>query len=430
MPVIFVFETILYYICIIIISNKILDGILQKQSILLSFSIYIPIVIMWKNMSQSLQCCVIYMILIFQIIFLCVTSKKIKFISLVYSIVFLFCFNAVLISLFIAVFSIPNKFQLIVEVAMHILMSVFCFVLCYTKISYKIKNIILWTPKIVKFIILILCILGMISMAFMININENLVGDSIASLALKTVATLIVFVLITFPIIILNATTNTYLKRLTHDYEEQIKVQAEHYSALAKANFELRRFRHDFKNISLGVKELIAEGKQTEALNILESAKENVYSTTDSMLRFDTGNGIVDALLSDKQRTSALSNIKIQFQGAVPPEGISATELCIIFGNTVDNAVEACEKIDAGTEKIIDIKCKCVSGFMFLNITNPVNEPVIIKNNTVQTTKSDKSLHGFGLYSLEKTVNSHDGKIELLCNNNEFSVNISMLINN
>lgn len=67
---------------------------------------------------------------------------------------------------------------------------------------------------------------------------------------------------------------------------------------------------------------------------------------------------------------------------------------------------------------------------MFLNITNPVNEPVIIKNNTVQTTKSDKSLHGFGLYSLEKTVNSHDGKIELLCNNNEFSLNISMLINN
>lgn len=430
MPILFVFETFLYYICIIIISNKILDGILQKLSIILSFFIYIPIVIMWKNMSSVLQCCVIFMIFIFQIVFLCVTSKKIKFISLVYSIVFLFCFSAVFVFLIMAVFSIPDKLQLIVEIAVHILISVFCFVLCYTKISYKIKNIIFWTPKNVKCIILMLCIFGMLSMALITNINEYLVGDSIASLALKTVATLIVFVLITFPIIILNATTNTYLKKLTHDYEEQIKAQAEHYSALAKANFELRRFRHDFKNISLGVKELIAEGKQTEALNILESAKENVYSTTDSMLRFDTGNGIVDALLSDKQRTSALSNIIIQFEGSVPPEGISATELCVIFGNTVDNAVEACEKIGTETEKIIYIKCKCVSGFMFLNITNPVNEPVIIKSNTIQTTKSDKSLHGFGLYSLDKIVNSHDGKIELLCNNNEFSVNISMSINN
>ena len=286
------------------------------------------------------------------------------------------------------------------------------------------------TPNNIKFLIMALMICCMIIMTMIFDIQE-VFNNNIQLLFLYRIiaVSLLIIFLVVFTLII-NSITNTYLKKITQSYEEQIKIQAEHYAALSKANFELRRFRHDFKNISLGVKELIAEGKQTEALNILESAKENVYSTTDSMLRFDTGNGIVDALLSDKQRTSALSNIKIQFQGAVPPEGISATELCIIFGNTVDNAVEACEKIDAGTEKIIDIKCKCVSGFMFLNITNPVNEPVIIKNNTVQTTKSDKSLHGFGLYSLEKTVNRHDGKIELLCNNNEFSVNISMLINN
>lgn len=428
MPILFVFETFLYYICIIIISNKILDGILQKLSIILSFLIYIPIVIMWKNMSVVFQCCVIFMIFIFQIVFLYVTSKKIKFISLVYSIVFLFCFSAVFDFLIMAAFSIPDKLQLIVEIAIHILISVFCFVLCYTKISYKIKNIVFWTPKNVKCIILMLCIFCMLSMALITNINDYLVDDSVASFALKTIATLIIFVLITFPLMILNATTNTYLKKLTNDYEKQIKAQAEHYSVLAKADFELRRFRHDFKNISLGITTLINENKQIEALSILNNMKEEFIGTTDSILDFDTGNGIVDALLSDKQRIAAQSSTVIQFEGSVPPEGISPTELCVIFGNTLDNAIEACEKINIKVEKIIDIKCKCLSGFMFLNITNPVKNPVIIKNNTLQTTKSDKSLHGFGLYSLNEIVNKHDGKIELSCNNKEFIVNISMLI--
>ena len=428
MPLLFVFETFLYYICIIIISNKILDGILQKLSITLSFFIYIPIAIMWKNMSAVLQCCVIFMIFIFQIVFLWVTSKKIKFISLVYSIVFLFCFSAIFDFLIMAVFSIPEKLQLIVEIAIHILIGVICFILCYTKISYKIKNIIFWTPKKVKCIILMLCIFGMLSMALIININDYLVGDSVASFALKTFATLIVFVLITFPIMILNATTNTYLKKLTNDYEKQIKVQAEHYSALAKANFELRRFQHDFKNIKVGVSKLIAEGRLSEAISMLDSTNKDIYNTTNSLLCFDTGNGIVDALLAEKQRNAALSNIKIKFEGAVPSSSISATELCVLFGNTIDNAIEACEKIDIKNEKIINITCKCNSNFIFLDITNPVSKPIVIKNNTLATTKADKILHGFGLYSLDQIVRKHDGELNLSCDNYEFKVNINMFV--
>ena len=196
----------------------------------------------------------------------------------------------------------------------------------------------------IKGIVLSIVIIGALLTALILDMKSQ--TQSVILYFTRLFMILILLVCTTFPIMILNATTNTYLKKLTHDYEEQIKAQAEHYSALAKANFELRRFQHDFKNIKVGVSKLIAEERLTEAINMLDSTHEDIYNTTHSLLCFDTGNGIVDALLADKQCNAALSNIKIKFEGAVPSSSISATELCVLFGNTIDNAIEACEKID------------------------------------------------------------------------------------
>lgn len=428
MPFLLVLETLIYYICLIIISVKIFDGVLHKLSITLSFLIYIPILIIWRNMSEQLQCCVIFTIFIFEVVFLWLTSKNVKLRSLMFSMLFLFCFNTIFNYLIVAIVPISNNLQLIVEAVTHILMCVLCLIFCYTKASYKIKNIISWTPKNIKRIILVLGILGMLSIALMTNIQNYLDNDLIANLALKIIVVLIVLMVTTFPIMILNSTTNTYLKKLTHDYEEQIKAQAEHYSALAKANFELRRFRHDLNNIQIGVKELVSKGEYEKALDMLDYSDNQAYLIKDSNTKFDTGNGIVDALLADKQKKAASSNTVIVFEGAVPTDNITATELCVLFGNTVDNAIEACQKLNAEINKTINICCNCNSGFMFLNISNPIDEPIIIKNNTLMTTKTDKTLHGFGLYSLDKIIKTHDGELNLSCENNNFNVDINLCI--
>lgn len=138
------------------------------------------------------------------------------------------------------------------------------------------------------------------------------------------------------------------------------------------------------------------------------------------------GNGIVDALLVDKQQKSAAANTVIKFEGSVPSNGIDATELCVIFGNTLDNAIEACQKINSKETKTIDVRCESGNGFMFIRISNPTNRDVTIINNTVETTKDNKQLHGFGIYSLNQTVKKHDGDLKLVCKNKKFIVDISM----
>ena len=346
-----------------------------------------------------------------------------------YICVFINLLNAVISYTLTSVFDYTKHGLKILEVAINLVFLVLFALLCYSpKIKISMITILSSTSRTVKFIILLLLSLCIVNIALVSDIQHYVKTDGLL-FVVKTISLSTVLIIgIIAPIVIIISTSNSHLKNLTANYENQLAAQAEHYSALSKANFELRRFRHDLTNIKIGVVQLINEGKHTEAISMLDSANTDIYSTTNSLLKFDTGNGIVDALLADKQQKAASSNIKIVFEGAVVTENITATELCVIFGNTIDNAIEACKKIDIEIEKIINIICKCNSGFLFLNMSNPVREPIIIKNNLPATTKDEKSLHGFGLYSLDKVIKKHHGELNLSCSDSTFCLDLSVCL--
>ena len=62
-----------------------------------------------------------------------------------------------------------------------------------------------------------------------------------------------IFVLIFVPVIIVITFSNFYLKFQNERFQKDIEAQAKHYSDLAKANYELRRFKHDFSHIIKGI---------------------------------------------------------------------------------------------------------------------------------------------------------------------------------
>lgn len=301
---------------------------------------------------------------------------------------------------------------------------ILCLIGCYTKNVHYLKILFRSANRTTKICIFLLLVLCMLNVALLSDIEHYIINDSLLIIAKIISITSISFICIAFPVIVLISTANTHLKNLTKNYEQQIEAQALHYSELSRSNLEVRKFRHDLKNIKIGVGKLINEGRYDEAVQMLELAD----GPKSSLLAFDTGNGIVDALLADKQKKADSSNIKIDFTGAVPTDSITATDLCVIFGNTIDNAMEACGKLDDNTDKTIKVECKCNSGFMFVNMSNPVDKPVDIKSNKIKTTKADKSLHGFGLYSLDKVVKKHNDEMKLSCNDNVFNLDLSLCL--
>ncbi len=176
----------------------------------------------------------------------------------------------------------------------------------------------------------------------------------------------------------------------------------------------------------IGVQELINEGNIDGALELMQ--KGNFAFSESPSEKFETGNGIVDAILSEKQRMAESVNTVIEFEGAVPTEKIAPTDLCVIFGNTIDNAIEACEKVHVNGKNVISVSCRSAGGFIFVNISNPVENDIPISQNIIKTSKQNKSEHGFGLYSLKKAANKYNGTMKLACVDRVFTVNLELEI--
>lgn len=241
-----------------------------------------------------------------------------------------------------------------------------------------------------------------------------------------TISVFIIFVGATFPILNINSYTKNYYMKHSANLENQFQIQAEYYASLAKSNFELRQFRHDYNNMKIGISEFIKGGKTKDALNMLNNCDNQLLSTL-SICKFDTGNNIVDALLTDKQEKASVYNTKLLFQGAIS-NNIDPTDLCVIFGNALDNAIEASEKIKSSVNKAIQINCECNGGFMFLTITNPVCKDISIHNNSILTSKKDKNSHGFGLLSINQVIKKYEGSLSLSCVNKEFTISIDLCL--
>ena len=243
-----------------------------------------------------------------------------------------------------------------------------------------------------------------------------------------TIVLLIIIVGSAFPIMIANSIGKSFYTEQSKNFEHQIETQAKYYKLLSKSNYELRRFKHDYKNMRIGITKYIHDGNIIKAEEMLIECDSSLNQATYSLVKFNTGNGIVDAILTEKQEKATTVNTAIKFDGAVAASAIAATDLCVIFGNTLDNAIEACEKLQIDKEKTISVVCKCSNGFMFLTITNPIDENIEIYNNTIQTTKQDKSNHGFGLFSLHKAIDKYDGTLNISCDNCLFKCEVVLNI--
>ena len=205
----------------------------------------------------------------------------------------------------------------------------------------------------------------------------------------------------------------------------RLTEQVKHYEQVEKTDNELRKFRHNYKNMKIGLMSLL-NNKDTDG------AKKYV-ADCDELLDIDytlyqTGNSIINAILSDKAMKVKDKGITIKFTGLIPRTKISNTDLCIIFGNILDNAIEAVEKVDDNIAKEINIDVYKKKDYLFITVTNPTKTEVAIKDNKIVTSKDDKNNHGLGLSSVEETLKKYDGHLDLDCNNNKFTTSFDFCV--
>ena len=149
-------------------------------------------------------------------------------------------------------------------------------------------------------------------------------------------------------------------------------------------------------------------GKKDELSDYLDNLEKDLDSI-DIAIR--TGNVGLDAILSSKVSIARKNNIDVNCTAKVPSElSVPDVHLCAIVGNLMDNAIEACEKIPAGTApRFIRIYIGLFKSQLYISVTNSTKEKKRRRLAELVTCKLGE--HGFGLRRIDRLAERYDGYV-------------------
>jgi sensor histidine kinase regulating citrate/malate metabolism len=187
---------------------------------------------------------------------------------------------------------------------------------------------------------------------------------------------------------------------------QNIESSEKRYGEVIAIQNQIRSMWHDINNHIAVVKGMVAseEGSAAKYIDELEK-KIGEYA---SHVAF--GNTIIDSVLYTK--TAKAKELGIEINSSLEMDKnirISPIDLCTIFSNALDNAIEACEEVDPG-KRFILLKAVQNQGFLFIKIINS-SENRKKSGNEFLTTKKEKSRHGIGLKSIQNAADSYSGTV-------------------
>lgn len=212
--------------------------------------------------------------------------------------------------------------------------------------------------------------------------------------------------------IILKETEIQDMKILYEHTQNQMKA----YQDMEQSYQNQKRLMHDYKNQLRTVQGLLVKNQTKEALDYIEKLTGVVQ---ENAAYVDTNHSIVNVVLNQKYQYAFRKGIIMSIAvNDLSELTMSEEDIVVLLVNLIDNAMEACEKLESN--RIIRFKMLIEEGELILSVSNPVKEPVIIKNKKVLSTKKDSRSHGMGLLNVESVIKRNAGTSILKCEDGWF----------
>lgn len=168
---------------------------------------------------------------------------------------------------------------------------------------------------------------------------------------------------------------------------------------------QVRGWRHDYKHHIQTMKAHLVMKQYGDLERYLNELDVDL-TTVDSVIK--TGNVRIDAILNSKLGVAKARGIQVNAKAIVPKNLlISEVDLCVIIGNLLDNAIEACEKEPEEEERFIRIYIDILKEQLYIYVSNSMSNDIFKQGNQYLTTKG--SDHGFGLMRVDKVVERYNG---------------------
>lgn len=236
------------------------------------------------------------------------------------------------------------------------------------------------------------------------------------------ILTLIVSIVFSFsiPILLYNQIKKSRYMYENDIYERQLNAQINYYKSITTSGYELRKIRHDYNDLSIGLKSLINSRKYDEVLPLLQKYDSEIISSF--QILYNTGNDLTDAILSDKQK-NADENIKITFEGLLANVPADNLEICVLFNNMIDIAFENVKEFCGNGKQIIALKAETRAGFLFCCISFPIE-------NEIKKAQNNVLYHSFAYKTLKNLAEKNGGKIETSLSDDRLAITTGWVVNN
>ena len=171
---------------------------------------------------------------------------------------------------------------------------------------------------------------------------------------------------------------------------------------------------------------MIEKGENQRAIDYMSKLTDSYKNMQNNSI---TKNKVIDSIISNLIEECKQKNIKLNLDIKLPEEiAITDIDLCIIFSNLIDNAIEACEKLNNCSQKFINIKSNIAGSYMYMSIENSYNGQISKNGIEFTTWKKNKKFHGVGLENVRITVNKYKGMLKYDYNESVFKVSVLLNI--
>ncbi len=194
------------------------------------------------------------------------------------------------------------------------------------------------------------------------------------------------------------------------------EIMQKYYAEVENMYTKMRGWRHDYRHHIQAMKVHAVNGEYAEIDKYLDMLDDDL-TNVETVIR--TGNRMADAILNSKLSLAAEKEITVKAEAKIPVFlSVSELDLCIIIGNLLDNAMDACMELPK-EERLIRIYMEMKGNYLYLSLTNTAGGK---KKKSFATTKGEG--HGFGLSRIDTIVKKYGGYVKRASEDNAFSTEV------
>lgn len=205
-----------------------------------------------------------------------------------------------------------------------------------------------------------------------------------------------------------------FIRKKVASFEKEILQK--YYAEVENTYAKMRGWRHDYRHHIQTMKVHAAKGEYEEITRYLDMLDDDL-TNVETVVR--TGNRMADAILNSKLSLASEKEIDIKAEAKIPVSlTVSELDLCIIIGNLLDNAMEACMELPP-ERRLIRLYMEMKGTYLYLALTNTAGGR---KKHSFGTTRGEG--HGLGLSRVDAVVQKYGGYVTRASEDEAFSTEI------